>query len=287
MVRDNYYVAGEFSPASSATFSFTTSGAHRILFVGTNANSVSTTITGMTYNGVAMTQIPVGSTSMTGGASRTERLYLFYLINPDSGTHNVVVTASGDITHGFNPIAVSYSDDNSDFIVDITQKNVALGATSISNVATTTEDDMWAVSYVRNQSGTITDGSNYVGFNNNSIEMGDSNGSVGVAGSKTVTAGGPSGNMAMVTAFFGIVVSLDYQISGTVTLSATPVETATVRCIAQSTNTTVAEQTTDASGNYTFTGLDSAELYHLCVEYETGGTKYSAKSYWDIAPVEV
>ena len=78
-----------------------------------------------------------------------------------------------------------------------------------------------------------------------------------------------------------------YAISGTVTLNASPVETATVRCIAQTTNTTVAEQTTDASGNYTFSDLDSAELYHLCVEYETGGTKYSAKSYWDIAPVEV
>jgi len=76
-------------------------------------------------------------------------------------------------------------------------------------------------------------------------------------------------------------------ISGIVSLSGVPVEGATVRCIVQSDNTILAEQTTDASGAYEFADLDSAELYHLAVEYTTGGIKYNALSLWDIVPYEV
>lgn len=79
--------------------------------------------------------------------------------------------------------------------------------------------------------------------------------------------------------------ALIYGISGEVTLSGTGVESAIVRCIRQSDNMILAEQTTDSSGAYSFTGLDSGELYHLAVEYETESEKYNVLSYWDIEPV--
>ena len=82
------------------------------------------------------------------------------------------------------------------------------------------------------------------------------------------------------------VVSFDlYGIKGTVTLSDTPVQNATVRCIRQSDNATLTPQTTGVDGTYIFSRLDSAELYHLCVEYEDQTQKYYTFSYWDIQPV--
>lgn len=80
---------------------------------------------------------------------------------------------------------------------------------------------------------------------------------------------------------------LDYQISGTVTLSGAPVEGAVVRCIRQSDNVAITEETTSETGAYLFTELEETELYHVCVEYSDGETSYNAKSLWDIVPIEV
>ena len=76
-------------------------------------------------------------------------------------------------------------------------------------------------------------------------------------------------------------------IKGAVTLSGSPIENATVRCIKQSDNTILGQQTTDASGEYSFEGLDENEKYHLAVEYESGGTKYNAESLWDVEPINI
>lgn len=81
--------------------------------------------------------------------------------------------------------------------------------------------------------------------------------------------------------------AVSYAISGVVSLAGVPVEGAIVRCIKQSDNTILTQQTTDSTGAYSFSDLDSEELYHLAVEYQSGEDKYNALSYWDIVPVEV
>lgn len=78
-----------------------------------------------------------------------------------------------------------------------------------------------------------------------------------------------------------------YAISGAVTLGGTAIEGAVVRCVRQSDNVAITEQTTDSGGLYAFSDLDVAELYHLAVEYSTESLKYNALSYWDIEPYEV
>jgi len=78
-----------------------------------------------------------------------------------------------------------------------------------------------------------------------------------------------------------------YAISGVVTKSGTPQAGATVRCIEESTNTTVTEQTTDENGLYTFEALDNTETYHISVEYEDETQAYYTFSYWGITPYEV
>lgn len=80
---------------TSKTFSHTCSGSDRILFV-TSARATARTITGITYNGVSMTQI---STKATSYGTTVE---LWYLIAPSTGTNNVVISldSSGNLTGG-------------------------------------------------------------------------------------------------------------------------------------------------------------------------------------------
>jgi len=80
--------SGSSGGASSITFAHTCTGSNRVLFV-TVIGEVIPSITGVTYAGVAMTQ--VGS-SVSGGGSRS--IHLFYLDNPASGANNVVVSSS-------------------------------------------------------------------------------------------------------------------------------------------------------------------------------------------------
>lgn len=76
-----------------------------------------------------------------------------------------------------------------------------------------------------------------------------------------------------------------YSISGNVTLNATAVSGAVVRLVDQA-GSYVGSDTTDVNGFYEFTLLDNAKSYHVIVEYTNGGTKYNAKSKWDITPAE-
>lgn len=81
---------GGASQVSSVTFAHTVgSGANRILVVGVALrNGTGQSVTGVTYNGVAMTSAGV---AINGTTVRTS---LWTLVNPASGTHDVVVSMS-------------------------------------------------------------------------------------------------------------------------------------------------------------------------------------------------
>lgn len=75
--------------SSASSYSLTVgSGSDRILWVGATVGS-SQTITGVTYNGVAMTS------AGTAATASTYKSYLFYLVAPASGSHTVAITTSG------------------------------------------------------------------------------------------------------------------------------------------------------------------------------------------------
>src|SRR3954468_16022523 len=74
---------------SSKTFSHSCAGSDRCLIVTALGDQTNDLITGVTYNGVAMTL--AAKRPPTGD----RWLYLFYLLNPASGSNSVVVTASG------------------------------------------------------------------------------------------------------------------------------------------------------------------------------------------------
>lgn len=78
---------------SDVTVPHTCSGSDRALFVSVqNASNGALTITSVTYNGDAMTQLWVLDTS--SGVEAKNAGYI--LINPDTGANNIVITISGN-----------------------------------------------------------------------------------------------------------------------------------------------------------------------------------------------
>jgi hypothetical protein len=83
--------------ASSLTYSHTCTGSNLILWVsaGVNSADASDHVTGVTYNGVAMTR----AVASINAVANEDPVYLYYLVAPATGAHNVVVSlnASKDV----------------------------------------------------------------------------------------------------------------------------------------------------------------------------------------------
>lgn len=129
------------SASSPATFSHTCSGSDRILFVAAAANS-GQTVTGVTYNGVSMTQL----NSVTDSATQ----YLFYLIAPATGTNNVVVSTSGSNATGS---AVSYTGVKQSAFPDAQNTTAGATTTSYAQSLTSITDKCWFISTSRTGNG--------------------------------------------------------------------------------------------------------------------------------------
>jgi hypothetical protein len=132
--------AQDSSPGGTATFSYTVgAGTNRILFVGTTI-ATGNTVSGVTYNGVAMTQL---NTQAISGATFSNT-YLFYLVNPASGAHNIVVTGTG--TTFMYSAAESFSGVDQNTPIDANTTTTTTG-TSITASVTTTKDNDWLVGW--------------------------------------------------------------------------------------------------------------------------------------------
>lgn len=83
---------------TTRTFSFTNSGGARNWMFLLVITDLSANYTGVTYNGVSMTQVDTRTTTTT-----TERWAWYALQNPANGTNNVVITFN---TAPYNPVSV-------------------------------------------------------------------------------------------------------------------------------------------------------------------------------------
>lgn len=101
------------------------------------------TVSGVTYNGVAMTQI--GSQVSSPGGSL---IYLFFLANPATGANNIVVTKSAVLG---NMCAASYT--NVGNVVPSTRLQVA--GTSITNAVALTSSGSWAGAVMYGEGGSV------------------------------------------------------------------------------------------------------------------------------------
>lgn len=181
--------------ASTNSWSHTCTGTNRILFVGTSGNT--STCTGITYNGVAMTSIGTTSTGSNNAA-------LFYLINPASGSNTIQVTYSGSNTFGAH--AISYTSAQQFGVPDASNTNSNSGVTSISASVTTVLNNCWLVCAGDTSASDASAGANttlrqVTGNASRRTYMGDSN-SAQTIGSHSQNVTCSSGGNTMIVASF-------------------------------------------------------------------------------------
>jgi hypothetical protein len=116
--------------------------AGNLLLVGVRKRSSNgnNNVTGVTYNGVAMTLV-----DRQFFQSGTNDMQLFYLLNPATGTHNVVLTyVNVADDHGF--AAVSYSVVKQSAFPDATHKTTG-NSTTVSDTITFVNTPAWVVMF--------------------------------------------------------------------------------------------------------------------------------------------
>lgn len=139
---------------NSLTFSHTTGGSDRILFCMAyiNEGSGQDRVSGITYNGDAMTLVDKNLIA-------SDYTYLFYLIAPDTGTNDVVISLNSSV--GILGACGSYTGADQTSQPDSFDTNTAGpagGATSLTTSTTVVEDDSWLVGAGRWMSGGIAAG---------------------------------------------------------------------------------------------------------------------------------
>jgi len=156
---------------SSITYSHTVSaGDNRLLVVQAGFSSSSASVTGITYDGDALTKAIRGTDSSEGGISSE----LWYLVQPNEGTANVVVTISGTVGRAASG-ASSYTG------VDNNPLNVTgydTGSDDPSVTLTTTVDGCMVVDGIyHTQEISDPDGGNTAVYSEHSLGGGDCCGS--------------------------------------------------------------------------------------------------------------
>ena len=141
-----------------------------------------------------------------GGAANTANISS--LVAPTVTTANIVVVMTGSA--GLIDIfAANYTGCKQTGQPDATGSADTASGTGLSYTVTTVADDCWIVTMVTNYGGTTVDGTNYVKLQEvrAGIDFGDSNGSVGAAGAKTVSMTWPSGSGCAASASYAPVAS--------------------------------------------------------------------------------
>jgi len=167
--------------ASSVTVAHTVTGSNPFLFVV--IRDLDNLLTGVTYASVAMTQI--GTTQGAGG----NNVSLWYLVNPATGTNNIVATKSAGVSN-IRASGTSYTG-VSQGAPEASTTGAGGAGTTFSQSVTTITDNAWVVWGLGENTGSpptaganttsrITDGAATAIF--------DAGGAVTPAGSKTLNA---------------------------------------------------------------------------------------------------
>lgn len=168
---------------TTLTTAHTVTGTDPFLVVGVDGDVSTDNISGVTYNGVAMTQLD--KYHMFAGADRWA--YAFYLANPATGTHNVVISSnpSGFIAG----MAASYSGAAGGLDANNTSKSDSSGVATLDNSVTSVADNCWHIGSSHDASGNAGAGTNTTQrgtANGGNMQIIDNNAAIHPAGSNTI-----------------------------------------------------------------------------------------------------
>jgi hypothetical protein len=138
---DNSGSTSTTNGASTITLSFTVGGSlSNSILVAKAHNRTSELPTGATYNSVAMTEVTGARSDDTGNGETTTT---WYLINPASGTHNLVVTYAGGPDYKVLG-AISLQGVDQSNPIDAATHLEGTG-TAVSTSITTVNDNAWII----------------------------------------------------------------------------------------------------------------------------------------------
>lgn len=174
---------GASSGALTTTVAHTCNGANRILLVGINCQD-GDNVTGVTYAGIAMTQL---KKQAQGG----QEAYVYGLLNPITGTNNIIATRSTN-TNSLDVCGASYKNVSQINFPDASGSNSSASTTSLATTLTTIRDRCWTFLVASNGgAGTITAGSGSSlvtqTSNGGTLSVFDSNSPITPAGSAAMT----------------------------------------------------------------------------------------------------
>lgn len=167
--------------STSLTFAHTCTGSNLLLWVFVLTSSTAgDKITGITYNGSAMTRV-TGATSIDFVSGQS--FYTYYIVAPSTGANNVVVSAGSSVE--IYAVSQSYTGCSQTGVPDGSNKTTSGGTISI----TTTADNCWLAGGGRNVSSgglTASTGSTTRQDITGIFTVGDSNGPKTPAGSNSM-----------------------------------------------------------------------------------------------------
>ncbi len=146
------------NPGTSQTFAHTCTGSNLILFVAIqNGGSHTNNITGVTYNSVALSKITSQDASAVSGLN--QQWDLWYLINPATGSNNVVISAANSAV--INGIAISYTGAKQSGVPDAGPvTNILSTGANNTNTVTSIADNCWHLVVGGDSNGASTAGTN-------------------------------------------------------------------------------------------------------------------------------
>lgn len=181
---------------TTVTFSHTVAGSNTILFVGVCSRNTgfvqsADVVTGVTYNGVAMTQITKVNVQVY------EYIYLFYLLAPAAGTNSIIVSRGAPVSGGINLIGLSssYTGVQQSGQPDSSNTNGTGGFTTSVGL-TTVANNCWVVGIgsFYQDTGTTANSSGTIRQHSGSATLADSNSPISPAGSTTMDFNNPGSN---------------------------------------------------------------------------------------------
>ena len=186
---DTQATGGQTTTTATLTWAHTCTGSNLILIVGLTEEGTYS-VTGITYNGVAMTLGKGG----TGGAGYG-RPDLWYLINPATGANNVVITHS-TTTNRLTGVSVSYTGAKQSGQPDASASNNVASVTTMTTTLTSIADNSWTVMMADTSAAGETAGAGTTlrQAGSDASDIWDSNGAITPAGSTSLIINFTSGN---------------------------------------------------------------------------------------------
>jgi hypothetical protein len=201
MARHSSASLGLQNPTSLYSAPYTVgSGPDRLLVV-TCFGDVSDLVTDIAYGGTSLSGTVIKAQGAGGGAG-DRWLYVAWMLNPPSGSHNVTVAASSAIAIQVH--VADYEDVKQSGQPDASGSAVTvISQTSLGKAVSVTAPNSWLVAAVRENGGDTTESwTNVTGLQDGGgLHLADSNGPV-ASGSITVAAAGASATRAIIVVSF-------------------------------------------------------------------------------------